>query len=49
MIISTGLEKCSKMDGIKGRAPKENRMRKPRIAWWLADFLNPNRVREQYY
>jgi hypothetical protein len=32
MIISTGLEKCSRMDGIKGRAPKEKRKRKPLLA-----------------
>jgi len=33
MIISTGLEKCSRMDGIKGRVPKEERKRKPLISY----------------
>jgi hypothetical protein len=47
MIITTRGKRCSRMDGIKGRAPKEKRMRKPSFAWWLNGFLNPKQAWEQ--
>ncbi|MGI6490131.1 MAG: hypothetical protein GXY63_03050 [Spirochaetales bacterium] len=41
MIITTRGKRCSRMDRIRGRAPKEERKRKPPYAYPPKSFLSP--------